>query len=113
MTPRPQPENEYTITEEKLQLLYRVTKSLRILGYSQKANMIEEVTDEVRPRPSPTPTEQEIREKVLKELIDWLVLYRIELEQHHTYSNLYHCNRFHIQLLKLLNHSTPTPEAQR
>ena len=62
---------------------------------------------------SSAPTEQEIREKVLKELIDWLVLYRIELAQHITHSNLYHCNRFHIQLLKLLNHSTPTPEAHR
>ena len=51
------------------------------------------------------------RDKVLKELIDWVVLYRIELAQHVTHSNLYHCNRFHIQLLKLLNH--PTPPAQK
>lgn len=65
--------NQYIITEERLQLLYRVTKSLRVLGYTQKANMIEEVTDEVRSRPY-----QSSRDTVLNEInikLDFIMSY--------------------------------------
>ena len=53
-------------------------------GIKKLANFLNAHRDEFEiqealPPAIPTPTEQEIREKVLKELIDWLVLYRIEL----------------------------------
>ena len=47
------------------------------------------------------------RDEMIGELIEWVLLYRIEVSQYIVKPNSYHCNRFHNKLLEL---RTPAPE---
>ena len=101
MTPAPPLQKEYIITD------MQIRRAMAFMNRDCEMDADEwiEMDKSFRSRPhTTTPSE---RDKVLDELKEWVRLYRIEIAQHVTHSNSYHCNRFHKKLLELRQAGNP------